>query len=351
MLTFFAAGAALHGLSLSFDPPANAATSAFVVRMTPVADTWIEMPMNLPGMPTVAPNTTPRGEEPALRAGWSHLAPDERALLRFAVPTTLPDTVLEEAVLELTLVNAGVMTYGGPPPSFGTMSLSLSLVTSAWDEKTLTGAGRLPEFEAVPPREDISWGPCADGRCGTAEVDVLPLVRRWAEAPDSDHGLAIDARYGGPEASFGAYIVAASRESLSAPELRLRYVPAGIDATPTPVSDLPNLKGSAVFDCSRAGVWFTVTNDGFGNTGPFSVASSLGQRWEIDGLDSGENSTIFDPGSRVRQYRIDVDDVVRETDETDNVVDVLIPGCPTPTATRTGGALQRVWLPWAGQGQ
>lgn len=235
ILMLLIAAVALHGVSLAPDPPASAATSEFVVRMTPVADTWIQLPMAYPrDFPTVLPNATPRGDETALHSGWSHLSPDERALLRFAIPTTPPDTVLEEALLKLALEDAMVFTYELPMPSFGTMSLGLSSVTSAWDEDTLTGAGSLPEFKALEGRKEIPWGPCVDEGCGTAQVDVLPLVRRWVDAPASAHGLAIDARYAGPEPAYGAYIIAASRESSTAPELRLRYAPVEFDATPTP---------------------------------------------------------------------------------------------------------------------
>jgi len=351
LLTLAAVAVALSQPNLEGDPRLRAA-SAIVVRLTPIADTWIEVPMTpgARGIPTVLPNATPRGSEPSLRAGWSHLSPDERALMRFAIPIVPPDSVLEEAVLALTLVDAAAHTYEGPPPVFGTMALFLAPVASAWDESSLTGAGSLPDFAPIEHRGDVAWGPCAGGRCGTAEVDVLPLVRRWAGAPEADHGLAIDARYAGQEASFGAYIVAASRESATAPELRLRYVPAGIDPTPTAISDLANLTGSAFFDCASRGVRLSVTNVGLAETGPFSVASSLGPRWEIDDLGHGEVRTIFDPGSRIRAYRIDADDVVRENDESDNVVDVAIPVCPAPTATRPGDALGRVWMPWARHG-
>ncbi len=83
-----------------------------IVWITPVADTWVQMPMDVPsGIGTVEPDATPRGSEGTLRGGWNHLSPDERSLLRFAIPTTEPGLALEQATLELEMLYAGISYY------------------------------------------------------------------------------------------------------------------------------------------------------------------------------------------------------------------------------------------------
>ncbi len=214
----------------------------------------------------------------------------------------------------------------------------------------MTGAGPLPMFVSPAVREDVPWGPCEDGRCGTAAIDVRPLVERWLADRDSNHSLSIDVRAADPTPSFGAFLVAGSRESRTAPELMLRYAPSGVDPTPTPVSDGADLTGRAGFDCANGGVRLVIMNVGIATTGPFSVVSSAGPRWEIPGgLGPGEAHEIFDPGSLTRRYRVDPDNVVRETDETNNEVLVAIPECMPPSPPPPDPDARPALLPWAGK--
>jgi hypothetical protein len=307
-------------------------------EITPVADTWIEVA----ALPGITPPATPHGLETTFRSGWIDSGIDERALIRFDVPTVQPDYQLERAELELRLVAAGAYPFGPPLIDQGIARLSLRRVTSAWDEATFHSGTSLETGEKVMMSE-VAWGPCIEGWCGQALIDVRELLAdEVGSAPWSRNGWIIDTGHAAPErATFGAYIVAASRESEHAPILRLQVRPVDFSTvTPTPVSDLADLRGNASYDCRRRGVVLRLWNDGIADAGPFAIESSSGTRWEIVGLDSRNDMTVFDAGPVPSSYRIDPDHSVPESDETNNQVAVPIPSCPTPTAE-----ISRAWLP------
>lgn len=184
---------------------------------TPVADTWIEVAV----LPEQTPNATPQGGATSLRSGWWDFGIDEYTLLRFAVPTARPDHKLARAELELAITDAFVGTFAPPHPISGTMRLRLRAVTSPWDEATLTGGDPLSTGE-LEVQAGVAWGPCADGRCGTARIDLLPLVQLWRSSPPGSAGSLIMAAWQ-PSArpAFATTFTVGSRESERPPVLRL----------------------------------------------------------------------------------------------------------------------------------
>jgi hypothetical protein len=317
-----AAGETRHGRA----PAGVAWQEAF----TPVADTWIEVPY--PTDIGAQPNATPHGADVALEAGGWDYGVKQRTLMRFDVPTTIPDTKLERAELELAVTSATIGVFEPPAVTSGTIRLSLRPVTSTWDEATMTGED--PVMVTVPVViADVAWGPCQGGRCGTARIDALPLVRQWEFTGPFNHGVVIDARGVINRSSTGTSFVVGSRESRTAPTLRLEY-----SAVPF---DLPDLRGTGDFDCGRQGAALRITNGGLSGAGPFRVASTLGASWPVDGLAADATTTIFDPGSVLRSYRIDPDDAVEESNEDNNEIRVAIPACGTPVP------LSRIFLPLA----
>ncbi len=320
------------GLRLASTPPlagqaAQRSGQAWDVQITPVADTWIQEAYP-PGIGQT-PNATPQGAATALYAGWADVGINERAVLRFAVPTNVPDMELRRAELELDLVSASIGTFDPPAIVSGTMRLTLREVTAPWDEATLTGLDRL-ETGNRAVSADVAWGPCAAGNCGTARVDVLPLAKAWGEEPWANHGLVLDATGVITRASTGTSLVMSSRESERPPVLRLEHVNVPFYAA--------DLQGRAIFDCGRGGVVLAVENTGRTGSGPFAVTSTSGARWQLAGLAAMATQDIFDPGSHLRSYLIDPDDVVRESNEDNNTVSVAIPSCPTPM-------VRPAWLP------
>lgn len=292
------------------------------LQMTPVADTWIEVTAR--AVTGARPNSTPQGAATALHAGWSDVGLDQRTVMRFVVPTPIPDTVLQRAELELDILHAGVYPIGPPLILSGTLQLRLHEVTMPWDEATLTGLDGL-ESGWLAVSAEVPWGPCNADGCGKARVDVLPLVKAWQQAPfGRQHGLVLDASQVITDRPvFGAHMATASRESDRPPLLRLEHAPS--------LEFHPDLRGSAYFDCARGGAVLGVENGGSSGAGRFAVRSSSGGRWEIPGLASGARETIFDSGTTLRSYEIDPDDAVRESDEGNNTVLLAVPECPTPS--------------------
>lgn len=103
----------------------------------------------------------------------------------------------------------------------------------------------------------------------------------------------------------------------------------GATATATRIpAALPDLAGSAGVDCFSSAVEVDVQNMGAVDAGPFNVRSIAGEpRWHVHGLAAGARIHLGpQPGSQ-GPLRIDADDDVAESDETNNLVYVALPSC------------------------
>jgi hypothetical protein len=210
--------------------PGSTSGVQWLTELTPVADTWIQIarPTNI----GARPNKTPRGSDRELRTGWWDFGVAERTLMRFDVPTTMPDTVVKRIELELAITAAGIGVFSPPVVTSGTIRLALRPVTSRWDEATLTGTQAITTSDVLVSA-DVAWGPCANGRCGTARIDATPLVHAWEQNRWGTYGFVMDAYGISDRPSTGTLFVVGSRESDTPPVLRLEWDIFDF-STPTP---------------------------------------------------------------------------------------------------------------------
>lgn len=329
-------------------PPARAQANALRAEITPVADTTIwSSPVGV-----VSP-MPPLGDEPVLETGFQDSGVDREALLRFALPTTVPDMALAYADLTLHIRDAtyGIATPHAPPAS-GRMRLSLQTVLEPWSEEGLASPS-LPRMGEPRGAAQVPWGPCQGGGCGTARIDAWPLLaglqRRGDEAAvlDLDIGQPAPILSEPPGAVSFADMDFDSREGEHPPLLRLLYQPILVD----PPLDL---RGSAGYSCATRQVDVTIHNDGGGDLlVPFYLEADEDppRRLLLPGpIRAGEARTYTDEGWRrgTWTYRIDPEGRLPELDPSNNEVSIAVPECPTSGATPPPG---RSYLPAALDGR
>lgn len=329
-------------------PSARAQSTFFRSEITPVADTTIwSSPIG-----AVSP-MPPLGDDPRLRIGVSDAGVDRDALLTFVLPTPAPDMVLAHAELALHVRDA---SYGLPtphaPPTSGRMSMRLQTVLEPWAEDGLASPS-LPRMGEPRGAAQVPWGPCEDGGCGDARIDVWPMLAgatpRGAESAVLDLGIGrpapvLDEPPGG---LYFADMVFDSREGEHPPLLRLHYQPV--------LAEPPlDLLGGAGYNCATRKVDVTIFNEGGGDLlVPFylEIDEDPPRRILLPGpIPAGEARTYTDEGWRYGwwSYLIDPDGRLPEANRDNNRVSIAVPECPTPSATPAAG---RSYLPLALSGR
>lgn len=333
-----------HGREAGVEPPrpSRSARAQGPVVLTPVADTYVSVPEIAA---TAFPTGRPNGDALTLSAGFADGgALRDTSLLRFALPTTVPDNVLVYADLSLHIVSAAEWLASPPLPSTGTMEVTMQRVDEAWDEATLASPS-LPARSGPTVDADVAWGPCTEAGCGGALVDVRPLVDGLGGR--EDHGLALRASPAGRgEPRFGWTFAAGSRESETPPFLRLEY--QFVFAFP-PL----DLRGSAATNCETGHVDLTLYNDG-GTAYTVEVrveaTGSAPRRFAVPPIIPARGSAVYVDEAWTRDtthYVIDPDGRLPEADRANNVVPIMILICPAPSPTPTPDGASRLFLPAA----
>jgi hypothetical protein len=192
----------------------------------PVADTYVSVESG--PFPTRTPPATPRpnGGADHLSLGWNHLFGTDVTYMRFHLPTPAPDTYLVEAELQLGVGHVGLNPYSPPLPTTGTMRIEAQALVEPWGEALLAHHD-LPEQAGTVAHGRFDWGPCPDpagAGCGTARLDLFPLLGRFDVSDAARYGVALRAHPEGNDTPiFGWDLTVGSRESASPPQLRLVY--------------------------------------------------------------------------------------------------------------------------------
>lgn len=340
-LVVAAAAVALAGLALRLapahtpapSPPLRAQPAWNVHESTPLADTYVrvsEMPT-----PVALPSRAPAGAEPELLTGFSDgAALRDTALVRFALPTPEPDTVLVYADLTMHMSSASVSTIRPPRATSGTMQLRAAPITGAWDEATLASPD-LPALGEESVHADARWGPCVEGGCGEAVVDVRPILF----TPGAT-GLALRTSPTSSDAPVFAWQLGfGSRESAQPPRLRLAY------QQHMPMIGL-DLTGSAAYRCDTGKVDVTLRYEGAFELSVdvrVEAVEEPPRRLTVPGPIANQGSrTVTDEDWRweTRHYVIDPDGYLPESNRDNNVVQIAIPEC---------AMLGKAYLPWGGR--
>jgi len=340
-----------HPAASRFQPglerPASAAKLAHAapqatpwsVTLAPQADTWAwRFVVVTPPAPA-----TIHGAEAVLVTGIDDTRGTQVAFLRFNVSQIprLPNWLMS-ATLRLTVASES-------PGSSRPHRSNIHRVEEAWEEASLAD-GQVPNIGA-------SLSERTDAVGGVMEWDVTELVRGWVGGA-ANHGLAVttadDRIY---TRTFHSREAAAGQPELLVwlmpqmtfpppPTADLTTTPPTLPwtstptltptstatATPTPTqttAGLPDLVGFAYQGCTTSAIAVTMRNRGDADAGPFSVSSTAGPlpAWRVSGLLAGATLQLPPQPGSTAPLMIDPANEVIESDESNNLVPVAVPGC------------------------